>query len=126
MQYGQRQPMKSTSAKESTAFTMKSIKELIAEEDGFSEAVTLRGPLPKTHIQQPPHLRQAPVAKPTLKASAAATFDADITAPPTAIPASVRMAAAQVGSVVPKQPTPLPKAKPRSFFGRLMGAASAS
>ncbi len=120
MEYGQREPMKSVSAKEPTAFTMKSIKELIAEEkDTFARAVTLRMAMPKSELQQPPHLRGAApaprkpaVAKPVLKASSAPQFEAEITSPPTAIPASIR------GQI---DETPEPTAKSRSFFSRLIG-----
>ena len=128
MEYVRREPMKSASGREPTAFTMKTIKELLAEDQTQpGEAETMRTPLPKNQVQQPPHMRGAvpapakvqpkPVAPrlPALKTSAAPKIDADITAPPTALPKIAQQAAPA------PTPTPEPAAKKKSLFGRLIG-----
>ena len=123
MEYAKREPIKGASGREPTAFTMKTIKELLAEDTTMpAEAVTMQTPLPKSQVQTPPHLRGAvPVvparvaqkAKPALKASAAPRIDADITAPPQALP--------KLAPVEP-EPTPEPEPVKKSFLGRLMGS----
>ncbi|WP_415921692.1 hypothetical protein [Tateyamaria sp. SN6-1] len=119
MEYVKREPMKSASGREPTAFTMKAIKDLIAEDtSGMSEAPTMRTPLPKAYVQQPPHMRgnvpvvpsqPRPARKPALKASAAPRIDADITAPPQALP-----------KIVQEHPAPAPAPRKRSILGRLI------
>lgn len=126
MEYVKREPMKSASGREPTAFTMKTIKELLAEDQTQpGDAVTMRTPLPKNRVQQPPHLRGAvPVVdaapkstmKPALKASAAPRIDADITAPPQALP---KLAPAEAQAAPAPAPAPAPVKK--SLFGRLIG-----
>jgi hypothetical protein len=120
MEYGRREPMKSESAREPTSFTMKTIQELLAEEqEAFSEAVTTRQPLPEKHLQQPPHMcgaapepkcaESAAASEP--KACAAPELDAEKTATPT-----------PVRTMEPKPVQAQPVAKSRSFFGRIIGA----
>ena len=122
MEYVRREPIKGASGREPTAFTMKTIKELLAEDAAKpAEAVTMQTPLPKSHVQTPPHLRGAvpvvparvaPATKPALKASSAPKIDADITAPPQALP-----------KLTPVEPEPAPEPAPvkKSLLGRLMG-----
>lgn len=124
MEYVKREPMKSTSGREPTAFTMKTIKELLAEEQAApapGDAVTQRTPLPNPQVQQPPHMRSKPilpakakpVAKATLKASSAPRIDPDVTAPPTALPkAAVAAQPVDAGE---------PVAEKRTLLGRLIG-----
>lgn len=135
MEYGRREPIKGASGREPTAFTMKSIKELLADElPNSAEAPTLRTPLPKTQLQQPPHMRgRLPVAaqktsasyaatvKPHLKASSAPKIEAELTAPPMPLPKS---AVAMHETVAQPTLAPEPQAveKPRSFFGRLINS----
>ncbi|MEO0866635.1 MAG: hypothetical protein AAFY39_19115, partial [Pseudomonadota bacterium] len=61
MEYGRREPLKSASAKEPTAFTMKTIQELLEIEAqqnvDAAEAPTARMPMPKQSVQTPPHLK---------------------------------------------------------------------
>ncbi len=123
MEYAKREPIKGASGREPTAFTMKTIKELLAEdESGSGDAETMRTPLPKSQVQQPPHMRgPVPVvakpanSKPALKASAAPKIDADITAPPQALPKMVATPAPAAEPVLATEP------KKRSLFGRLIG-----
>lgn len=128
MEYGRREPMKSTSAKETTAFTMKTIQELLkieAQEDAWaSEAPTQRYPMPKQNVQTPPHLQSADPFpadehvqqdKTDLRSTAAHTVEAEKTAPPMAMP--------KVSGTIPqaaenKRNT---EGQSRSFLGRLIG-----
>ncbi len=121
MEYGRREPIKGESGREPTAFTMKSIKELLAEQTtGPAEAPTLRTPLPKTTLQQPPHMRgrapmPAPVTKPALRASVAPKVEAEMTAPPMPLPKEA------LEALRPQSELAEPVEKPRSFLGRLIG-----
>lgn len=125
MEYGRREPMKSESAKEPTAFTMQTIQELLAEETSRgNEDPTLRYPMPKTNLQTPPHMRatdprpvQVPerTTKPALMAGTAPKVEAERTAPP--MPMPVMEAAPEDMAEV----SPVSTDKPRSFLGRLIG-----
>ncbi|MEL6621162.1 MAG: hypothetical protein AAFY39_04945 [Pseudomonadota bacterium] len=131
MEYGRREPMKSESGREPTAFTMKSIKELLAEEThDISQAPTMRTPLPKSHVQQPPHMRgavpvldarapqtqaQAPVNKNTLRTTSAPKVDAEMTARPMPLPEGLHE------MVQPKEAKAEPAPKRKSLLGRLIG-----
>ncbi|WP_299694993.1 hypothetical protein [uncultured Tateyamaria sp.] len=124
MEYVKREPIKGASGREPTAFTMKTIKELLAEDAARSaDAETMRTPLPKSHVQQPPHMqgpvpvvpaKAKPATRPTLKASAAPRIDADITAPPQALP---KLTPAAPEMQVEIKPAPAKK----SLLGRLIG-----
>ncbi|MEO0666706.1 MAG: hypothetical protein AAFZ99_02210 [Pseudomonadota bacterium] len=140
MEYVKREPIKGASGREPTAFTMKTIKQLLAEDQTKPcDAETMRTPLPRSHVQQPPHLRGAvpvvraeaatdakPAGKPALKASAAPKIDAEMTAPPQALPKFVQEAdptavTAAPAPVAAPAPAPEPEPKKRSLLGRLIG-----
>lgn len=64
MEYGRLEPLKGNSASEPTAFTKKTIKELLAEEGvDASEAQLTREPVPAPAMQQPPHMQDADAVK---------------------------------------------------------------
>ncbi|MEX0312093.1 MAG: hypothetical protein AB3N17_17805 [Tateyamaria sp.] len=128
MEYGRREPMKSSSAKEPTAFTMKTIQELLEiearQEAWASEAPTARYPMPNQKVQTPPHMRKsdpfpeaeaAPADKPGLMSSAAHPVEAETTAPPMAMP--------KVSGYIPHAIASKREEdeKPRSLLGRLIG-----
>lgn len=122
MEYGKREPMKSASGREPTFFTMKAIKDMIAEEMAQGEAPTERRPLPPVQVQQPPHLRgkvSTAKTKPKpmsahahAKTSVAPKVDPDLTTPPTALPKDLHAAIAE------DMRAPQPK---KSFLSRLIG-----
>lgn len=127
MEYGRREPMKSTSAKEPTAFTMKTIQELLAEEIAAGGAdPTQPVPQPEAGLQMPPHLR-APSPQPPINeiaatnkaepiAGTAPQVEAERNASPMAMP-PVEIAADQP----PAETTPPAQPKSRSFLRRLIG-----
>ncbi|MEL6566021.1 MAG: hypothetical protein AAFQ59_16390 [Pseudomonadota bacterium] len=135
MEYVKREPMKSASGREPTAFTMKTIKELLAEETSHApaDAETMRTPLPDNKVQQPPHMRgpvpvvkprtvpAAASAKPALKTSAAPRIDADLTAPPQALPKLAQQQAAPAPAPTSIS-APIPEPRKKSLFGRLIGS----
>lgn len=140
MEYGRREPIRGASAIEPTAFTMKSIQELL-DEAGTDIQVTpvtappAQMPASKSQLQQPQHLRnpeampvvqrpatprvvtQRPAAKPALRTSSAPAFEAEKTAAPMPLPAAM---ASNVTQFPPLKAEP--EEKPRSFLKRLIGA----
>lgn len=148
MEYGRRQPIKGISGQEQTAFTMKTIKELLAEDtSGAAQAPLMRStqsaepagaqrrpdagqtnPPAQGHLQQPPHLRQprqAPVpARNGLKASTAPVFEVERTAPPMPMPKVAVSKAAALPPLAPETDGQAEKAaaeKPKSLLKRLIG-----
>lgn len=107
MEYGRREPLKSAPANEPTAMTMKSIREILAEQgqEGLlnppkANDVTERVPLPQSYLQQPPHMRPAHVTPPE-----------KVKKP--------KLGAAQLPKLAENE-EPAPAAS-KSFFARLMG-----
>ncbi|WP_299192579.1 hypothetical protein [uncultured Litoreibacter sp.] len=102
MEYERLKPLKGVSAAEPTAFTKKTIKELLAEEGAEgSEAELMRSAAPQANPQP------APMPEPAIQRPAHA-------APAAAQPAPADVAAdALLGDATAK--------KPRSFLRRLIG-----
>ena len=102
MEYGRREPLKSASAKEPTAFTMKTIQELLeieaAQNAAAAEAPTARMPMPKQAVQSPPHMKSVDPFPEQDEAPAVAAY----------VPQAAELTAED-------------EAKPRSLLGRLIG-----
>ena len=125
MEYERRQPIKDATAQEATAFTMKSIQELLDEAGSKIEMAQVSAPpAPKAStppaLQLPQHLRN-PHAMPVVERQ---MQPYSVTPRPAAKPALSMPLPHSGASNVTQFPT-LDKAveeKPRSFLKRLMGA----
>ncbi|SHF63248.1 hypothetical protein SAMN05444273_108137 [Litoreibacter ascidiaceicola] len=113
MEHGRLQPMKGASGREKTAFTMKTIKELL-EEEALKKTQTPM-PLPTVPEVQEPEAAAPSAPEPSAEAAAPAVEAEKPAAPKAAAlppipPAPVAQAAEQ------------PAEKPRSLLGRLIGS----
>ncbi len=122
MEHTRLKPMQGASGREKTAFTMQTIQEMLAEEvSNVKGTPKASSSAAVPNLQQPPHMvRAAPpepvAAKPSLKASTA-----QLTVAP--MPMPVIPKAASFPAIAPTgQETEDAAAKPRSFFGRLIGS----
>ncbi|RLJ60267.1 hypothetical protein BCF46_0465 [Litoreibacter meonggei] len=106
MEHTRLQPIKGASAREKTAFTMKTIKELLAEETARAS-------------QEP----VSPDPEPAPEAKDAPAVEAEQAAPPT--PEKAKSKAAALPPITPApgaKAAEKPAQKPRSFLGRLIGS----
>jgi hypothetical protein len=121
MEHTRLKPMEGISGREKTAFTMKTIQELLAEEvSSDAGAPAADAPAPESGLQQPPHMTNAapvePAAKPALRTTTAPAVEAERTMPPMPLPPIAKADA--LPTIAPATEEP----KPRSLFGRLIGS----
>ncbi|WP_298256631.1 hypothetical protein [uncultured Litoreibacter sp.] len=119
MDHTRLKPMEGVSGREKTAFTMKTIQELLAEE--IAAPTPTATPAVEAAPEQPPHVAVAaeepkPVAaKPALRTTTAA----ERTMPPMPLPELTKASA--LPPIAPADEAEAePVSKPRSFLGRLM------
>ncbi|TDT72954.1 hypothetical protein BDE40_3132 [Litoreibacter halocynthiae] len=113
MEHGRLQPMKGASGREKTAFTMKTIKELL-EEEALKKTQTPM-PLPTAPEVQKPEAAAPSASEPYAEAATPAVEPKK--------PAAQKAAALPPISPAPAaRATEQPAEKPRSFLGRLIGS----
>ncbi|SFR40555.1 hypothetical protein [Litoreibacter janthinus] len=109
MEHTRLQPIKGTSAREKTAFTMKTIKELLAEEGTDASQVLNADPAPKA-------------ADPAPEVKAAPAVSSERVASPAPKAATPKAAALPPITPAPSASAETDADKPRSFLGRLIGS----